>query len=664
MKGRIKALAFLALLISTVITTLPVGNAAAIDVLDVVWGSPESPSIASPGDRDATLTVVFMNREDVTICGIVATIGKALGFPFPFTDREGASSIRGYLERAITAQGIGRLQFKITIDENALPGDYPADLRIEYRDCADPDFPINTLSLPIVIRVSEAPAPIFLRAAWELDGREVSVGPGMGVAVLRVELEAPRRVSMANVVGRLLLEPPLTNTTGGYVVETSLLKSVRSGEAFTLTFPIKLSDDVRLGTYKMRLQLTYTNQWMSKKSVELVFSASVNGREELRLGYEGLKLRAGAESALNVELSNVGTAPIYKATVRVASGSPAALTVIDERIEIGSLAPGETAGLRIGIHASPTALEGVYPVKITVEYRDVLGNLKVEDFQAVVDVLRPPAPGFSADVEGNPVKAAGFSSIKITYRNINPEEVRDITISLSLRGLPISVIGGGLVHYVEALAPGEEYAAEYSLAVSPAAGDGVYEAVATVRYKTAGGEERVETLSIPLVVVGDIKLVFRGVEFSPKEAEPGGIVDVAGDLINMGASTARAVITEIMGDAPLVAIPDSTSFIGTINPSQVSAFTLSFRVSDDAKPGVYSATIIAKYRDGFGREFELKKTLEYVVGEKTAPASIFTVEEGGGGEGFPASMQQTLLAVIAALAIIAAIVAVRRRRRG
>ncbi|MDJ0269128.1 MAG: hypothetical protein NXY59_01005 [Aigarchaeota archaeon] len=663
MKARIKPLAILVLLISTLITTLPAGNAAAIDVLDVVWGSPESPSIASPGDRDATLTVVFMNREDVTICGIVATIGKSLGFPFPFKDREGASSIRSYLERAIAAQGIGSLQFKITIDEDALPGDYPADLRIEYRDCTDPDFPITTLTIPIVIRVSEAPAPVFLRSVWELDGREVSVGPGMGVAMLRVELEAPRRVSMANVVARLFLEPPLTNTTGGYVVETSLLKSMRSGEAFTLTFPIKLSDNVRLGTYKMRLQLTYTNQWMSKKSVELVFSASVNGREELRLGYEGLKLRAGDESALNLKLSNVGTAPIYKATVRAASGSPAALTVIDERIEIGSLSPGKTASLRIGIQASSTALEGVYPVKITVEYRDVLGNMKVEDFQAVVDVLRPAAPGLSAEVEGNPVKAAGFPKIKITYRNINPEEVRDITISLSLRGLPISAIGGELVHYVKALAPGEAYTAVYSLAVSPAAGDGVYEAVATVRYKTAGGEERVETLSIPLVVVGDIRLVFRGVEFSPKEAEPGGIVDVAGDLINMGASTARAVMTEIIGDAPLVAIPDSTSFIGTINPSQVSAFTLSFRVSDDAKPGVYSATIIAKYRDGFGREFKLEKTLEYVVGEKTAPASIFTVEEEG-GRGFPASMQQTLLAVIAALAIIAAIVVVRRRRRG
>jgi len=587
-------------------------------------------------------------------------IKQTPGSVFPLTDRYGRAEVFAYLTSSVPRGEVGKLEFRVNVLESAEPGMYRGDLVLSYRNCEEEELPITYASLPVSYTISEVPAPIFIRATWEKDGLETSVGPGYGVADLKLTFQAPKDVSMSNILARLVMDPPFANSTGGRTVEATVLGTVGSGEAFTLSFPIRLSNDVRLGTYGFSVDLEYTNHWLTRKHAGIMVTVGVGGSESLRLEYTPVDATLGSEASLPVRILNKGTAPIYKVTVRVAV-SGQGITVLTDRFDLPSLGAGEATLLDVRFYASSSAAEGRYQVSLSIDYQDVLGISRREDFSAAVNLVEPTFPGFSAQVSGIPLKASNFSRISIIFRNDHPTEVREVKVSLSLGSTYLTVLSGSLTIYVPVLKPHEQIVADYVLAVAPGAGDTVSEGVATITYRDATGILRTTNIGIPFVILGDIDLMLNALKFSPVVVGPGDIVDVAGDIINTGTTVGRAVAVEIRGEPPLQATLDSSSFIGTVEPSQVSAFSLTFRVSEDALPGRYQAVVVATYKNGFGQRFEVAKPIEYAVTSKPVAQSPTTT---------PSSSSQllggpfTLLIVAAAVVVILVALVARRRRSG
>jgi hypothetical protein len=105
---------------------------------------------------------------------------------------------------------------------------------------------------------------------------------------------------------------------------------------------------------------------------------------------------------------------------------------------------------------------------------------------------------------------------------------------------------------------------------------------------------------------------------------------------------------------------DSSSFIGLVNPSQVSSFNLAFQIDDTARAGTYTVIIKATYRNGFGESFTVTRNIQYRVEESP-------LQENNAVHVPPSNtptLPTLLLAVVAVVSVLAGFLvgrAVRRR---
>lgn len=631
------------------------------NILEITWGTPDNPLIVSPGDIDTALTLVILNNNDITACGIVASLTKPVNYgDFPFKDSRGRSVIVTYLERRLAPQEIGRITFRIDVDRNAQPGIYKARLLITYRDCSDPDFPSRTFSTLITLKLDDTPKPRFLRAVWEEDGVKTTAGPGAGIVTLRVFLEAPQKTEMANIVAELLLPKGLKNSTGGDVVKARYLERVASGEVFNLAFPLQIPEDAELGSYRFELKIQYTNHWLTRKTTTITFEASLEGREKIEVRMDKPReIEIGSTAELTLSIINSGTAPAFD--VKISLTPPAAgIMVLDNFFETPVINPREEFKVNARLFISQGVVEGEYPITVGINYVSAAARRESKDSTISINVIKPQNPGFSVNVKENRIMAGKTSeTLEITLTNLNPYTVYDVRIVFSFTNIPVTLVEGNQVIYLESMEQGRRVDVKLKVAASPEAGDSTHLIPVSIRYRTPAGVERLETLEAPILIYGNIELNVRNIQVSPTVASPGEVVDIAGDIINIGLTRARAVDVSLEGEEPYVEIPESRNFVGEISPSQVSTFTLSFKVEDNAKPGDYSVTLRVRYINGFGEEFEVTRKIEYSV---TKPPEV-SPEKIGGEEVKQYSLPASLMVVFALAAAAVVAVVIKRVRR-
>jgi len=634
------------LIIPLILTLLPLmvasGQADIIEINKVVWGSLENPITVGPGDSDVKLIIVFthLDTDKDIICAIQAWLKSPPASEFPFTNWDGDTTIHTLLLNQVRLGESAVLEFTVDVLDNARPGTYLADLIISYRDCSEDTLPISQYSRQVRLIVSEHPAPRILRTAWLQNGVEVPVGPGSGVADLVVWFEVPRDLTVSNVLGEL--------STKGGVVSDSFLGSVGSGGSFSLSFPIGLQDITKVGHQEFNIVLSYRNQWNTLRKVSYTVVVEVTGREELIFGQSPAALSKGSYGDIPSIIINTGTAAANRLKLTLQSQS-STLKILKNIYEFNSLGPGESASFRVPIYVDPSSPTGPSIITVSATYQDILGIDRVKEYQLVVNVSDQVRPGFTVKLDDRIFNASTIDEITIEFLNLNDFRVTDVRLSVSPAGTPLTLIGGDLNRYKAFMEPRETYILKYRVVIPSTAADASYVIRASVEYRDQTGLTRVESFELPLAVRGDIKIMLRNLRFSPEIVRPGDSVDVVGDVVNAGSTVARSVLVELLGGPPFVETVDSSSFTGLVNPSQVSAITLAFKVDENARPGIYTAVLRITYKNGLGEAYTLIHPFQYRV--ETSSGTTATVTRTPG----PTSQAQLFSPIAIAIIALAAV---------
>ncbi|MCX8201164.1 MAG: hypothetical protein N3H84_03570 [Candidatus Caldarchaeum sp.] len=633
-------------------------SASRIQVTDVVWGSLANPEKGIPGDEKIDLTVVLANIGNKQVCSLSAEVRPKLGAAFPFTSWDGSGSISASFLGVVQPGTSASLVFKINILKDARPASYPVDLFVYYRDCTSTSdlLPQSIQVIPITLVVYKPPTPRFIEAKWLVDNAETSVGPSTGQATLDVFLEAPAETSVSNIEGRLSLTRGFESVGRDGKAYATSLQTVPAGGVFRLRFPLVLSDKVELGVHYLPLELNYRNRYGTLITATLTIPVEVRGRAEIDFDVQIPSFRPNTITALNYRIYNNGTAPAYNVELSVRSEIPF-IRVLQPVLNIGTVNPAQSVSVAVPIFIDKTAESSLYGLFSRISYRDVYGNTRSKEFNMPFVVEEIFSPGFSAQISKSSVNAAQTTPLSIVFTNLNPFQVRDVKISIRSTSNQLVIVEGITDTVLQTLPALGKHTVEMKVLATPQAGDSVATLRATVEYKDVIGLTATETFDLAVAVNANIDIRLSGLVLSPRQARAGETVDLAGDVVNEGTGLARAVAVEVVGDYPFSRVGESATFLGNINPSQVSAFTLNFRVDENARPGTYSVKVKVLYKNGFGESFETERQLRYEV---VTQGTTSTIPQPSSQQ--PNMMNIVGLVVVVAAAVVASIFVLLKRR--
>jgi hypothetical protein len=644
---------------------LPVFPAPAqtLVVVDAVWGTPSSPEKAIPGDENIQLSLVVANIGNKPICTLEAQITPAYpGTALPFESWDGSDRIRAYMMQQIPPGSMTVLSFRLNVLKDTVPGRYPASVRLLYRECTSSQDTLPTAQTTdlFTVQIWAPPVANFLEARWFVDGAERPVGPGTGVAVLKVSIEAPKDTSISNIEGRLSLPEGFRPAGGQQSLSAVYQGVVTAGGTFSLSYPLLVSDQLEPGTYTFELTLRFRNKYGTHITNTIIFPAEVFGREELAIESSSETVIKGGLGYLPVKVLNKGTASAYNLNLEVRADK-AGIQLLETSLELGALSPGQEVNVRLPVYVERLAETGLYTVTATLSYRDGLGNLRSKQFKISLNVADEFRPGLAVEAGMKYVAASAETPLELSFTNRNPYPISDVKITISTTSSQVSILEGPTSINLKTLGPGESHKIRLTILSAPAAADSISLIKASVEYRDKTSALVVENFDVPVAVRADLNLQFKGLRLSPAKVRPGEVVDLAGDVVNLGTGVARSVSVEVVGDPPFQPFGDTLSFVGLVNPSQVSAFTINFRVAEDARPGRYNVKVKATYRNGFGESFVKEEVLSYEVLPAQAVATN-TVRTTAAAQG---SVLQTFAPylLVAALAVIA-VATVRRRKKG
>jgi hypothetical protein len=650
-------------LAAALLPVFPAPSAQTLVVVDAVWGTPSSPEKAIPGDENIQLSLVVANIGNKPICTLEAQITPAYpGTALPFESWDGSDRIRAYMMQQIPPGSMTVLSFRLNVLKDTVPGRYPASVRLLYRECTSTQDTLPTAQTTdfFTVQIWAPPVTNFLEATWFVDGAERPVGPGTGVAVLKVSIEAPKDTSISNIEGRLSLPEGFRPAGGQQSLSAVYQGVVTAGGTFSLSYPLLVSDQLKPGTYTFELTLRFRNKYGTHITNTIIFPAEVFGREELAIESSSETVIKGGLGYLPVKVLNKGTASAYNLNLEVRADK-AGIQLLETSSELGVLSPGQEVNVRLPVYVERLAETGLYTVTATLSYRDGLGNLRSKQFKISLNVADEFRPGLAVEAGMKYVAASAETPLELSFTNRNPYPISDVKITISTTSSQVSILEGPTSINLKTLGPGESHKIRLTILSAPAAADSISLIKASVEYRDKTSALVVENFDVPVAVRADLNLQFKGLRLSPAKVRPGEVVDLAGDVVNLGTGVARSVSVEVVGDPPFQPFGDTLSFVGLVNPSQVSAFTINFRVAEDARPGRYNVKVKATYRNGFGESFVKEEVLSYEVLPAQAVATN-TVRTTAAAQG---SVLQTFAPylLVAALAVIA-VATVRRRKKG
>jgi len=650
-------------LAAALLPVFPAPSAQTLVVVDAVWGTPSSPEKAIPGDENIQLSLVVANIGNKPICTLEAQITPAYpGTALPFESWDGSDRIRAYMMQQIPPGSMTVLSFRLNVLKDTVPGRYPASVRLLYRECTSTQDTLPTAQTTdfFTVQIWAPPVTNFLEARWFVDGAERPVGPGTGVAVLKISIEAPKDTSISNIEGRLSLPEGFRPAGGQQSLSAVYQGVVTAGGTFSLSYPLLVSDQLKPGTYTFELTLRFRNKYGTHITNTIIFPAEVFGREELAIESSSETVIKGGLGYLPVKVLNKGTASAYNLNLEVRADK-AGILLLETSSELGVLSPGKEVNVRLPVYVERLAETGLYTVTATLSYRDGLGNLRSKQFKISLNVADEFRPGLAVEAGMKYVAASAETPLELSFTNRNPYPISDVKITISTTSSQVSILEGPTSINLKTLGPGESHKIRLTILSAPAAADSISLIKASVEYRDKTSALVVENFDVPVAVRADLNLQFKGLRLSPAKVRPGEVVDLAGDVVNLGTGVARSVSVEVVGDPPFQPFGDTLSFVGLVNPSQVSAFTINFRVAEDARPGSYNVKVKATYRNGFGESFVKEEVLSYEVLPAQAVATN-TVRTTAAAQG---SVLQTFAPylLVAALAVIA-VATVRRRKKG
>jgi len=278
---------------------------------------------------------------------------------------------------------------------------------------------------------------------------------------------------------------------------------------------------------------------------------------------------------------------------------------------LGSIRGHDSVLVKYKLRVDSEALNGSY----TIRLRTSEEGATTTSTPYVIDIQR-----ISPQIEiisASPIEIAPgqVAEVNLTLKNIGSGKALDVLVgsiedrTVTSTGVvverEIKQLGSSFV-YVTEIKDGQERIVVITLGVNPEADQQTYMVPITVKFKDEELTEYSATKYIGIKVTQNAELdsVISGYSVKPF---PGATTELTFDLFNVGVGDAKSLVVLLSTD--IGEFDNTKQFIGTMSADDFDSFKAEIKLNGDLPKGEYPITVTMKYKDQYGADETMTKTL-------------------------------------------------------
>ena len=402
-----------------------------MEILDVGWGSPDSPSMAWPGDTAAKLYLRVRNPNDEAVHGLKATVENRKLFD--------TSPPRIYSSDAVAtleSGGVATLDVVVGINATSPPGIYDVNVTLEFMDSNGAHMEQRN-AVKVVITGRDRvmahfnPAECVQGCECTLNASIMNEGTGPAVDVeasLSGSPTSPQQSStgLQRIIGGAQ-QPRQTSSIIVMSVPRIYLGRLDAGENRTVSFRLYAGSSMAVGAYQMTLTISYTRYDGSTDTITYSVPAEVRPWiSPVDVFVEKFVLSRNRIDSVILGVVNNGSSALEDLVLQASlvrqqgfgtQGPQEALEESPRIFRLGTLSPSSTKSVKLDL-ASISQSDSAVTVKLQLTYRDGRGNYRQETRD--VDLLAASRPMLDIrDISTLPGVPCNGSTVIIQGRLIN-----------------------------------------------------------------------------------------------------------------------------------------------------------------------------------------------------------------------------------------------------
>jgi hypothetical protein len=533
------------------------------------------------------------------------------------------------------------VEFKFKVNENVDPGIYPLYISLAYYSQMGENLQMlqgfDYFSIT-VIREGEATFEVE-----SIEKPEV-VHPGedfdITVALRNLGFEPAKEVLVD-------LSPSLEFQNGAILIDNTTKQHftyvINTNKVMEYKFRLHVSEDASTGSYPMRLKVSYySGDSKEQREQTFEFSVQVVRRNQAFVEIESVEMdpkaiEPGDEFVLKVKVKNVGEERARAFSFRIEPSevnAPGEVTKVDlsslqnlpiqgsqsmsENLQIAinqimeqlareninaflpigedntkylsKLAPGEEKILEFHLKANERLENGIYPLKVSLEYLSTPNDEKLTDDRLIGIPILGREHLIISKVSTSPSRVlAGTNNVEINFEveNIGSGSARYVILKpMPEDPFELSETSEQIIN-IGTLRQGDSAKASFRVNVGEWAEGGTYEIPVKIEYKDSSGNVKEDTIKIPVIVNEKPKITVEKVSFD-KTPMQGEEILIYIRVKNVGGEQAENVIIEgvVKADQPFT-LSKRSDYVGTLDPGREGEGVLELSIANNAIPKDY-----------------------------------------------------------------------------
>lgn len=283
---------------------------------------------------------------------------------------------------------------------------------------------------------------------------------------------------------------------------------------------------------------------------------------------------------------------------------------------LGKVPANQTVLVRYRILVDPEASDGTYTIKLETGeggkiIKSVPFTIKVLSRKPTLSVISA-APTEAQIGKTTSLKLSVKNTGSSTAYNISVGVGEDRTVTSTGVVVERSIIPlGAAFYHIDLMAVSAESSVEIPLMINPGATSKAYFIPITLSFYDENKTKYSDTAYVGLKV-SDTAEISANFESSEPLAQAGQKSKVTINIYNIGNGTANYLTAKLQSDA--LSLEQDEFFIGTLEPDDSDTIILSNAlVKSSIKPGVYPVKVAFSFKNEFGEEASIVKTVNLKV---------------------------------------------------
>jgi hypothetical protein len=535
-----------------------------------IFGTPQNPIIAAPGETNVPMTIIIQNIGNSIVSNVTIYFPNS---SYPLVFREHSITV-GYISPSIPLQ----ITTLVDISNNVSDGIYSIPLLVKYFNNS---YKISYLRVSIIGYVELTGYGVFGTVS-----NPILPAPGSSNIPFTIILENVGNVILSNAT----IVFPNSSYPIKFLEREKAIGYLPISQPISITTYVNIYPNVSIGVYQVPIKIIY----FKNKEMNFVITLSINSYLSFDIkGVWGstsspITVSAGAKDIpLTIVVRNIGTASVDNVTLYLNSNYP--IQFLQNIVKIGFIPAGSINYATIYGNVMNNVSPGVYQIPVILSYSQ---GVKINAYLSVII----NGPNISAIITTYPPKVFinsvnPFVKVSVILINYGEASANDLSITLYSQ---LPVISQKSFN-IGSMLPGRIVNITFLLQIPENISPSVYQLKFNITYD--GGSN---IITYPLKIYPTAYFIVTNTYYSSLNPGANGI-PITIFLRNIGNDTAKNAIVilqssnvispHVSSSNPLGALSANRVFLGDITENSISNVTFIVDVSSGLSEGYYPIVI-------------------------------------------------------------------------